>query len=105
KDNGNFTPVQWGKTVPLLNGIAGSGILRDFSSISGFTNRYTAIFLNSNYAFKDRYIVSGSIRKDASNLFGVKTNDKGKPFWSIGGSWVINKEEFTPSVFDLLKLR
>src|SRR5690606_3042521 len=31
KDNGNFTPVQWGKTVPLLNGIAGSGILRDFS--------------------------------------------------------------------------
>jgi len=105
REDGNFTPVQWGKAVPLLNGRAGTGILRDFGVISGFINRYTALFLNSNYAYRDRYIVSGSIRKDASNLFGVKTNDKGKPFWSVGGAWVITKENFVPSLFDLLKLR
>jgi len=105
RENGNFTPVQWGKTVPALNGIAGQTILRDFSSIDGFTNRYRAYFANANYAFKERYIFSGSVRKDESNLFGVKTNDKGKPFWSLGSSWLISKEGFLPDEIDLLKLR
>lgn len=105
KANGNFTPVQWGKSVPLLNGMAGQGILRDFSSISGYTNRYRSYFANANYAMMERYILSASARKDASNLFGVRANDKGKPFWSIGAAWTINKEDFAPAFFDLLKLR
>lgn len=69
-------------------------------------NRFVSFFGNASYTFKDKYILSGSFRKDASNLFGVNTNDKWNPFWSAGASWEISKESFyNSSLFPLLKLR
>lgn len=59
-------------------------------------NRELSYFSNASYTYLGRYILSGSLRYDASNLFGVKTNDKGVPLWSLGGSWNIAKEEFYP---------
>src|SRR5690606_17554948 len=50
------------------------------------TDRYLSYFANVGYTLKDRYIISGSARWDGSNLFGVKTNQKGTPLWSVGGS-------------------
>src|SRR5690606_10439456 len=41
-----------------------------------------------------RYVVSMSVRRDASNLFGVATNDKWSPLWSVGGRWNASKESF-----------
>lgn len=58
------------------------------------TNRFRSYFANVAYNFKDRYILSATARKDESNLFGVATNQKGVPLWSIGASWEINKEGF-----------
>ena len=58
----------------------------------GTTNRFVSYFANAAYTFKDRYILSASGRKDESNLFGVKTNQKGVPLWSVGASWDISKE-------------
>lgn len=58
------------------------------------TNRFRSYFGNIAYNFKDRYILSATARKDESNLFGVATNQKGVPLWSIGASWEINKENF-----------
>lgn len=60
----------------------------------GTTNRYISYFANLSYAYKERYILSASGRKDKSNIFGVKTNQKGVPLWSLGASWEINKEPF-----------
>ena len=67
-----------------------------FSNISqlGTTNRFLSYFSNAAYTFKDRYILSASARKDESNLFGVATNQKGIPLWSVGGSWEADKEAF-----------
>jgi TonB-linked SusC/RagA family outer membrane protein len=67
-----------------------------FSNISqlGTTNRFLSYFSNLAYTFKDRYILSASARKDESNLFGVATNQKGIPLWSVGGSWEADKEAF-----------
>lgn len=39
-------------------------------------------------------MLSGSARWDASNLFGVKTNQKGVPLWSAGLSWRVSDELF-----------
>src|SRR5690606_36474844 len=58
------------------------------------TDRYLSYFANVGYTLKDRYIISGSARWDGSNLFGVKTNQKGTPLWSVGGSWEVSKEPF-----------
>lgn len=58
------------------------------------TDRYLSYFGNASYSYRQRYIISGSARWDGSNLFGVKTNQKGTPLWSVGGSWEISKEQF-----------
>src|SRR5690606_22316308 len=59
-----------------------------------FTDRYLSYFANASYTYKARYILSGSARWDGSNLFGVKTNQKGTPLWSLGASWDISRESF-----------
>jgi hypothetical protein len=50
--------------------------------------------VNAAYTYKRRYTLSGSARKDESNLFGVKTNQKGVPLWSAGFAWAISQEAF-----------
>jgi len=101
-----FQPVEYGKRVPYLNGIAGSTTLIDASQIEAYENRYVSYFSNAAYAYKDRYTLSASVRKDASNIFGVKSNDKGQPFWSLGASWLLSAEQFLKNkTIDLLKLR
>lgn len=75
-------------------------------SFSENLNRFVSLFTNAAYTLKDRYTISGSARKDASNLFGLKTNDKWSPFWSAGAGWNLSKESFYHSnLFPYLKLR
>lgn len=70
------------------------------------TDRYLSYFGNASYTYRDRYILSGSMRWDGSNLFGVKANQKGTPLWSVGTSWEINKEDwFRSPAINYLRLR
>ena len=64
------------------------------SSLEAKSDRYVSYFANLAYAYKKRYIFSGSARRDASNLVGVKTNQRGVPLWSLGASWEISAEPF-----------
>ncbi len=59
-----------------------------------FTDRYLSYFGNGSYIYNQRYIISASARWDGSNLFGVKTSQKGTPLWSVGASWEASKEGF-----------
>jgi TonB-linked SusC/RagA family outer membrane protein len=56
--------------------------------------RFVSVYANAAYTFVDRYTVSASGRRDASNLFGFKTNDRWNPLWSSGLSWQLSKETF-----------
>ncbi|MFT4155157.1 SusC/RagA family TonB-linked outer membrane protein [Parafilimonas sp.] len=68
--------------------------------------RFSSLYGNATYTYKSRYTITGSVRKDASNLFGVNRNDRGIPLWSAGGGWIISKEQFYHCNFmPLLKLR
>lgn len=69
-------------------------------------NRFVSLYANFNYNYQQRYAIYGSMRRDASNLFGVNTNDKWKPLWSLGLAWTISKEAFYKSnTLSDLKLR
>lgn len=57
-------------------------------------NRFVSFYGNLSYSFKQRYTGYGSIRKDASNTFGLSTNDKWNPLWSAGMKWDVSKEPF-----------
>src|SRR5690606_26533555 len=61
-----------------------------------YVNRDLSYFANASYEFDKRYVISGSIRWDGSNLFGVKANQKGVPLWSVGTSWNLSNESFYP---------
>lgn len=68
--------------------IPGNTVLQDLNS------RYASIFANAAYSYKKRYVLSGSARRDATNLFGTTTNNKWKPLWSTGVSWDISGEPY-----------
>lgn len=64
------------------------------TGVNGFFDRYVSFFANASYTWKGKYTLSGSGRKDMSNIFGVDTNMKGVPLFSVGGAWLLGKEEF-----------
>jgi TonB-linked SusC/RagA family outer membrane protein len=64
---------------------------------TGGLNRFVSYYGNGAYTYKGRYILTLSGRRDASNLFGVATNNKWNPFWSAGAGWVLSKELFYKS--------
>lgn len=73
---------------------------------TGLMNRFVSVFANAVYAYDRRYLLTLSGRRDASNLFGVGTNDKWNVLWSVGAGWNISNEPFYRSgILPGLKLR
>lgn len=64
------------------------------TSVGESVDRFVSYFGNILYNYDARYSFSISARQDAANLFGVKTNQKGVPLWSVGGGWEISNESF-----------
>jgi TonB-linked SusC/RagA family outer membrane protein len=58
-----------------------------------------------DYNWASKYFLQASVRADGSSLFG--SDNKWGLFWSVGGSWNLNQEEFMKDIsfIDLLKLR
>lgn len=74
----------------------GSGYRRDYK-LEGF-------FARLNYNYNNKYYLSGSVRRDGSSIF---TNNKWGTFYSVGGSWRIDQENFMDNVsfVNTLKIR
>ncbi|QBO58387.1 SusC/RagA family TonB-linked outer membrane protein [Chryseobacterium salivictor] len=97
--------VDFTKTYPLLM-TGGSDYIFRGESMRSKNIRFASLFANAAYTYDSRYTVSGSIRRDGSNLFGLKTNDQWNPFWSVGAAWNITNENFFHSRWiNTLKLR
>lgn len=56
--------------------------------------RFVSFYGNASYTLNKKYTISASARRDASNQFGVSTNNKWTPLWSVGGKYDISKEKF-----------
>jgi TonB-dependent starch-binding outer membrane protein SusC len=97
--------VDYINTFPIYGG-RGFRTIPSAAGQSKITNHFVSLFGNIAYTLLNRYTISGSIRKDAANLFGVSINNKWQPFWSLGASWIISKESFfKPGFVNFLKLR
>lgn len=76
------------------------------TSFNGKLDRFVSVFGNAALAYKEKYIISISGRRDASNAFGVTTNNRWRPLWSSGVSWNISDESFYHiALMPLLKFR
>ena len=64
------------------------------TSLTSYTDTYNkeAFFARANYDFNEKYLLSGSIRRDASSRFSP--DRRWNTFWSAGAGWRVNKESF-----------
>ncbi|RYY32526.1 MAG: SusC/RagA family TonB-linked outer membrane protein, partial [Sphingobacteriaceae bacterium] len=104
-ENLTSTNVDFANPYPTL--VTGGGsYIANSKGHENLNNRFISFFSNLSYTLANRYIASASVRRDASNLFGVNTNDKWKPLWSAGLSWLVSKEAFFEvEPIDQLKFR
>src|SRR5690606_12671235 len=54
--------------------------------------------------FKRKYTLSSSFRIDASNLIVEDPKTRYSPFWSVGGNWKIDQEDFINGVNNIDRL-
>jgi TonB-linked SusC/RagA family outer membrane protein len=82
---------------------AGSRPTTASATISDYS--FLSQFATATFNYQNRFIVSGSFRRDGSSRFGV--NKKYGNFGSVGVSWNVDNEHFLESsdLFDQLKLR
>ncbi|PRD52022.1 SusC/RagA family TonB-linked outer membrane protein [Sphingobacterium gobiense] len=61
-------------------------------------HRYVSAFANGGYTYDSRYNLTGSVRVDQADLFGVDPKYKYRPLWSLGAGWNISNEAFMREV-------
>lgn len=89
-----------------INPLGSSRVFAPSNILQNLTDRFLSYYGNIAYTFDRRYTVTTSARWDASNLFGVRTNQKGIPLLSIGGAWNLTEELFLESDnIDLIRIR
>jgi hypothetical protein len=92
-------PVNFNMTLPAVGAlpITASATISEYSFLSKFAS--------TNLNYQNRFILSGSFRRDGSSRFSI--NSKNGNFWSVGTSWNMEKEEFVKNAkwINQLKLR
>ncbi len=76
KEDGNSIGVDYMNFYPQYSGGQPSKILYLNQQVNT-AERYLSYYMTADYTYHDRYILSASGRRDESNLFGVRTNQKG----------------------------
>jgi len=97
--------VDYTSAYPSLT-TGNNSFIPDRNGIVATNTRFVSVFSNLSYSYKSRYTFTLSGRRDASNLFGVNTNDKWNLLWSAGILWDISNELFfNKDLFSSLKIR
>jgi len=105
-DLGSSVPVDWISRFPMYYNPGSQVSILSAQSHSGLTDRFISYYANIGYDYAHRYFLSLSARKDQSNIFGVDSNQRGVPLWSVGGGWIVSEEKFASGAnMPFLKLR
>jgi TonB-linked SusC/RagA family outer membrane protein len=94
-----------GIDIPIgLSALGATGRPKSVGGIETETG-FLSYFGQVDYNYQSRYFLVVSARRDASSRFGK--NNRWASFGTIGGSWMINREDFLNSVswIDMLKLK
>jgi TonB-linked SusC/RagA family outer membrane protein len=100
----------------FFTGAVGMGLAGDLGALSAagspksitgnnIETGFLSYFGQVDYNYQGRYFMVGSVRRDASSIFGA--NNRWATFYAMGASWNVNRENFLKDVtwIDLLKIR
>lgn len=90
----NVQAVDYTGAYPIYDGLAANSRIPFVGGFTKYVNRFVSYYGNAAYTLRNKYTVSVSGRRDASNLFGVQSNERWKPLWSSGFSWRLSEEDF-----------
>ncbi|MBO9152003.1 TonB-dependent receptor [Chitinophaga sp. GCM10012297] len=78
---------------------------RQSDGSEGVEHTISSLFTRINYAYDEKYLVEGILRRDGSSRFGANNKYGVFPSFSLG--WVPTRESFWPqnNVIDMLKIR
>lgn len=70
-------------------------------------HRYASFYANVGYNYLYRYNLTGSVRWDEADLFGLDTKNQHHPLWSVGAGWNVSEEQWMKGLswLDFLKFR
>jgi TonB-linked SusC/RagA family outer membrane protein len=91
----------------VVAGLETAGAATTNYAIASFVQqiRDMGFFFGSDFDYKDRYELSGLVRRDGSSLFGVA--NRWATFGRIAGAWIASREPWwpAPGALSLFKLR
>lgn len=84
--------------VPEVAGVTEikSMIQRMLEGLSEYQNRSVSFFTSASYTFKDRYVLSGSVRLDGSDIIGEA--NRFSPLWNASFKYNLHKESFMKNI-------
>jgi TonB-linked SusC/RagA family outer membrane protein len=88
-------PVNYFTGYPTIQGYNGS--LNGSPTQQDKTRRYLSYYGNAAYTYKGKYTLTGSVRYDDYNNFGVDRSLRATPLWSSGLKWDVSKESILES--------
>lgn len=97
-------PVDYIGSYPLLNNPNSFSKIPYQNFGRDLTDRFISYYSTLNYLYLDRYIFNGSLRWDMGNIFGVHSNQKGVPLFSVSAGWQLHNEKFVKSLLGDLPL-
>ena len=91
---------------PEMNGIDGGVI--NFAALGGTgkaIDKLSSFFANASYSYMDKYVLTGAIRYDGSDIIG--NDNQFTPLWNVGARWNLHNERFIEGIdwIDMLSLR
>lgn len=81
-------------TYPLYYNRGLSRVIPSGEGISLLADRFLSYYFNAGYTYDNKLDVTVSVRKDQSNLFGVRSNQRGVPLYSAGLGWTVSEMLF-----------
>ncbi len=81
-----------------------AGAIVDSQGANSYRSEYfnEGYFARAMYDLDNKYFVSASFRRDASSRF--HPSHRWGNFWSVGGAWVLNRENFMSKTYDWIDI-
>lgn len=92
---GTSVPMDFVTPFPYYYFPAQRSVIANLAGPLNWTaDRNRSVYSSFSYVYDGKYVLTGSLRRDESNLFGVNANRKGVPLWSGGLGWIVSKAGF-----------